>query len=162
MGKKKISKRDMSENEMIEDEEVPHENEWKKIRDNDKKIRDALTKINSIRAETEELRRQNAKMFHLYKHKLGTKGNAILEKLFFHDYPTLEDVEKAVETQAAKLAIDYSDAELEQMTDEEIDKIVKSQKFFQTQLFESDDEDDYLEPELADLTESRPESEISS
>ena len=46
------------------------------------------------------------------------------------------------------------------MTDEEIDKIVKSQKFFQTQLFESDDEEDYIEPELADLSESRPESEI--
>ena len=48
------------------------------------------------------------------------------------------------------------------MTDEEIDKIVKSQKFFQTQLFESDDEEDYIEPELADLSESRPESEVSS
>ena len=48
------------------------------------------------------------------------------------------------------------------MTDEEIDKIVKSQKFFQTQLFESDDEEDYIEPELADLSESRPESEVST
>ena len=48
------------------------------------------------------------------------------------------------------------------MTDEEIDKIVKSQKFFQTQLFESDDDDDYMEPELADLSESRPESEVSA
>lgn len=59
-----------------------------------------MSQISTIRAETEEIRRENAKVFHQYKHKLGTKGNNILEKLYFHDYPTIEDVEKAVESQA--------------------------------------------------------------
>ena len=89
---------DTESEENRENEEVAEQG-WKKIRDNDRRIKDALSQICSIRAETEEMRRENAKMFHLYKHKLGTKGNSILEKLYFHDYPTLEDVEKAVETQ---------------------------------------------------------------
>lgn len=144
---------DTESEENRENEEVAEQG-WKKIRDNDRRIKDALSQICSIRAETEEMRRENAKMFHLYKHKLGTKGNSILEKLYFHDYPTLEDVEKAVETQAAKLAVDYTDAELEKMTDDEIDKIVKSQKFFQTELLSDEEDDNELDPELASLRSS--------
>ena len=85
---------------------------WKKIRDNDRRIKDALNQITTIRDETEQMRRENAKMFHLYKHKLGTKGNAILDKLYFHDFPTLEDVEKAVQTQVSFFLFAITDKEI--------------------------------------------------
>jgi len=152
----------MTMSEQEENDEINEEIEqgWRKIRENDKKIRDVLSQISTIRAETEEIRRENAKVFHQYKHKLGTKGNNILEKLYFHDYPTIEDVEKAVESQAAILALDYSDAELEKMTDEEIEKIIKAQKFFQTELVDSDSESD-ADPELAALETMSEKSEIS-
>lgn len=62
--------------------------------------------------------------------------------------------------QAAILALDYSDAELEKMTDEEIEKIIKAQKFFQTELVDSDSESD-ADPELAALETMSEKSEIS-
>ena len=39
----------------------------KKIEDNNLKLDDLHEHIKNIRAETEEIRRENAKMFHIYK-----------------------------------------------------------------------------------------------
>ena len=62
--------------------------------------------------------------------------------------------------QAAILALDYSDAELEKMTDEEIEKILKAQKFFQTELVDSDSESE-ADPELVALETMSETSNIS-
>ena len=64
-----LSKTETSEN--IEDNEEA-ENErrkkgMKKIEDNNLKLDDLHEHIKNIRAETEEIRRENAKMFHIYK-----------------------------------------------------------------------------------------------
>ena len=68
----------------------------KKIEENNLKLDDLHEHIKNIRAETEEIRRENAKMFHIYKEKLGRKGNQLLEKLYFKDYPSLEHIENAI------------------------------------------------------------------
>ena len=64
-----LSKTETSEN--IEDNEEA-ENErrkkgMKKIKDNNLKLDDLHEHIKNIRAETEEIRRENAKMFHIHK-----------------------------------------------------------------------------------------------
>jgi len=116
----------------------------KKIEDNNLKLDDLHEHIKNIRAETEEIRRENAKMFHMYKEKLGRKGNQLLEKLYFKDYPTLEHIENAIKNQpllALKATGEYTDEEIFKMTDDQIDEIVKSRKFFQTELIEDQDGD---------------------
>merc|ERR1719317_1777504 len=100
--------------------------------------------IKNIRAETEEIRRENAKMFHIYKEKLGRKGNQLLEKLYFKDYPSLEHIENAIKNEpllALKATGEYTDEEIFKMTDDQIDEIVKSKKFFQTELIDENDGD---------------------
>jgi len=116
----------------------------KKIEDNNLKLDDLHEHIKNIRAETEEIRRENAKMFHIYKEKLGRKGNQLLEKLYFKDYPSLEHIENAIKNEpllALKATGEYTDEEIYKMTDDQIDEIVKSKKFFQTELIDDHDGD---------------------
>lgn len=141
-----LSKTETSEN--IEDNEEAenerHKKGMKKIEDNNLKLDDLHEHIKNIRAETEEIRRENAKMFHIYKEKLGRKGNQLLEKLYFKDYPSLEHIENAIKNEpllAIKATGEYTDEEIFKMTDDQIDEIVKSKKFFQTELIDDNDGD---------------------
>ena len=64
----------LSKTETLENNEDNEEAEnekrkkgMKKIEDNNMKLDDLHEHIKNIRAETEEIRRENAKMFHIYK-----------------------------------------------------------------------------------------------
>ena len=64
----------LSKTEILENNEDNEEAEnekrkkgMKKIEDNNLKLDDLHEHIKNIRAETEEIRRENAKMFHIYK-----------------------------------------------------------------------------------------------
>ena len=64
-----LSKTETSEN-TEDNEEAENERRkkgMKKIEDNNLKLDDLHEHIKNIRAETEEIRRENAKMFHIYK-----------------------------------------------------------------------------------------------
>lgn len=111
-----------------------------KIRNNELKLRDLIVNLSAIREETENIRRENARQFHLHKNKLGTGGNRLLEKLYFHDYPSLEATELEVESKLRQMMLDFDSDKLESLTDEDIDQIVVNEKFFATEVDEFETE----------------------
>ena len=48
-----------------------------------------------LREETEKLRRENAEGFFSLRHLIGSKGEKILENIYFCDFPHLAELEEA-------------------------------------------------------------------
>jgi hypothetical protein len=119
------------------------------IKNNDLKLKEMNTNLTEIRKETENIRRENAKYFHLYKNKLGTGGNRLLQKLYFHDYPSLEATEAELESNLRRLMLDYDSDKLENLTDHEINEICSNEKIFATEVDEFNEPD--VRPEVTQL-----------
>ena len=69
----------------VNDEEI--EKALKVIQDQDIALVDLRSKYESLKDETEKIRRENAAGFYRLKHLLGEKGNSLLDQIYFKDYP---------------------------------------------------------------------------
>jgi len=70
-----------------------------KIQSNDLTLLELRARQFELREETEKIRRENAQGFFKLRHLLGKKGKTILQDIYFNEYPHLQQLENASETE---------------------------------------------------------------